>query len=74
MNKLSRPITIKHVVSYQLTRTDLPVTINTININDVIVHTRMAESTSSLSLIDLYQLDFSAFATTFLGVSSTSLS
>ena len=38
--------------SYQLTSADLPVIISTINTNDVIMHTKMAVRTPSLSLID----------------------
>ena len=56
-----------------LTSAVLPVTMSTININDVTVHTKMADSTSSLSLIDLYQrADVSVFIVTgFLTASSS---
>lgn len=57
----------------ELTSAVLPVTMSTININDVTVHTKMADSTSSLSLINLYQpADVSVFIVTgFLTASSS---
>ena len=55
----------------QHTSPELLVTMRTISTTDVIVHTRTAETTSSLSLIHVFQIDFLIFAA-FLTASSFS--